>query len=162
MEPIRYKPGEAIRWLETGADDLRRQAKRQTAGVVERTGDRNFGTDIRDVAGALIGFGKGALADILHRQAEASEYLVFPDRLEVVSPSGIRYIPFADMVSMKQKGDRMQITLKHGGLTIKPHAYIVAGRLRVPIGWSRNGIEVPFETLLDELSARADLVIEHI
>jgi hypothetical protein len=87
---------------------------------------------------------------------------LFGDRFEVVSPGTIRSIPYSEIVSMKQRGDKLAITLRRGGLTIKPHAYIVAGRLRVPIGWSRNGIEAPFETLFDELSARAGQVIEYL
>lgn len=162
MEPIRYKPGEALRWLETGAEDLRKSAKRQGGAVLSRTGARSVGTDLKEAAGALVDFGKSALAEVLHRQAQASEYLLFPDRFEIVSPGGLRVVPYAEVVDMKQKGERLTIILKRGSIALKPYAHIVCGRLKVPVGWSRNGIEVPFEMLADELSARAGITIEHV
>jgi hypothetical protein len=162
MEPIRYKPGEAIRWLETGAEDLRKQAKRQGDALIGRTGDRNVGTDIRDAAGALFDLGKSALADVLHRQAQASEYVFYKDRFEVINSAGTRTVLFEEVVAMKLKAEKLTVVLKRGSVTIKPYAHIVSGRLKVPIGWSRNGLEVPYETLADELSARARVNIEHL
>lgn len=162
MEPIRYTPGEAIRWLETGASDLRKDAKRKSNAVWDRTGERNFGTDIKDAAGALLDLGKSALAELAHRQALASQFLLFPDRFEVVNSAGIRHVPYSEVTSIRQKGDKVTVVLRKGSVTIKPHAYILCGKLKIPLGWARNGIEVPFETLLDEISARAGHEIDHL
>ena len=49
----------------------------------------------------------------------------------------------------------MDLVLDRGTLQIKPYAYVVAGKLKVPIGWARNGIEVPYELLIEELSSAA-------
>lgn len=141
---------------------MRKNAKRQGSAVLARAGARNMGTDIKEAAGAIFDFGKSALAEIMHRQAQASEYLLFEDRFEVVSSTGIRVVPYTEVADMKQKGERLSIILRRGSVSIKPYAHILSGRLRVPVGWSRNGLEVPYELLLDELSARAGVNIEHV
>jgi len=160
VELVRYKPGEAIRWLELGAQDLKKTAKRKGKSLVRREGERNLGKDVRDVAGVLVGMGKGALADLLHRQAEASEYVLHDDLFEIVSPGRVRSIKYSVVKSIKLHGDKATVVLDQGSVTIKPHAYILSGRLKVPVGWARNGMEVPYEVLLDELSARCDVDIE--
>jgi hypothetical protein len=162
VDIVRYRPGEAIRWLETGAQEVRNTAKRQGKSLVRREGERSIGKDIRDAAGVLVNMGKSALAEIKHRQATASEYVLHDDRLEIISPGKVRTISYDSVRSIKQRGDRATLILDQGSESIKPHAYIVSGRLRVPIGWSRNGLEVPFEVLLDELSARCDVEIEYV
>ncbi len=162
MDVVRYKPGEAIRWLQAGAENLRKEAKRQSASLVTRKGERTIAKDIRDAAGAIFGMGKSALAELMHHEAQASEYVLREDRFEVIGRGGSRAVRYRDVSAMKQRGDRVTVVLESGSLTIKPHAYILAGRLKVPIGWSRNGIEVPFETLTDELSARAGVNIENL
>jgi hypothetical protein len=84
------------------------------------------------------------------------------DRFEVVSNGSVKTVKYKDVAAMRQRGDRVSVVLKQGSVTIKPHAHIVAGRIRVPVGWTRNGIEVPFDTLPDELSARCGVNIEHL
>jgi len=161
VELIRYRPGEALRWLETGAQDLKKNAQRQGKSVVRREGERNIGKDVRQFAGALVDMGKGALADLRHAQAKATEYILHENRFEVVSPNHIRSVDYSQVASIKVKGDRATVVLDQRHITIKPHAYILAGRVKVPIGWSRNGLEVPYELLLDELSARCNLDVEY-
>src|SRR5947209_1476791 len=100
MELIRYKPGEALRWLEMGAEGFRKGAQRKGKSVVRREGERSIGKDVRDVAGVLMGMGKGALADLLHRQAEASEYVLSETDLEIITPGRIRRIPYVQVRSI--------------------------------------------------------------
>jgi hypothetical protein len=56
-------------------------------------------------------------------------------------------------------GDKLVLVLDKGSVLVKPFAYIVAGKIKVPIGWSRNGVEVPYELIIEELSARCDLQV---
>lgn len=160
MDVVRYKPGEAIRWLEVGAEDLRKLARSRSRRVVASVGRRDFSTDLKDAAGALFGFGKSAWADILHKQAEASEFALYDDKFEVIRPSTKRTVRYSDVVAMKLKNDKLSVQLRSGSISIRPHAYVVSGRIKVPIGWTRNEIEVPYETLLNELSARCGVNIE--
>ena len=83
MESSRYRPAEAMRWLEIGAQDVRQDARRQSTSVVRREGQRSIGKDLRDAAGAIVGLGKSALADLAHVQAAATEYALYEDRFEV-------------------------------------------------------------------------------
>ena len=159
MEPIRYKPGEAIRWLETGAEANRKSAKQKGKEVF--TPGSPAGAKLNQGFGALIDLGKGAWADILHKQAEASEYVLQDDRFDVVSGNSIKTVPYSEVKKIVVKGEKATITLQRGSvLQIKPYAHITAGRLRVPVGWMRNGMEVPYDLLLEELSARCGLEVE--
>jgi len=164
MEPVRYRPGEAIRWLESGADAARSSAKEKGKLLSESSPEgsafKRVGKGIKTAAGAAMDMGRGAWADLLARRAEASEFVFLHDQLDVVNGNSIRAIPYASIRAMKQKGDRCAVTLESGSLTIKPYAYVVAGKLKVPIGWTRNGIEVPFELLVEELSARCKIDVQ--
>jgi hypothetical protein len=162
MELVRYKPGEAMRWLEVGASDMRKSVQRQSRSLVRREGDRNIGTDIKQAAGAIVTIGKSAIAELLHRQSMASEYVLHPEHFEIVRPGGAKSVRYDEVKGVRMRGDRASLILEQGAVHIKPHAYIVAGRVRVPIGWSRNGTEVPFELLIEELSARCRHEIEHV
>ncbi|MCB8932231.1 MAG: hypothetical protein M9921_08200 [Fimbriimonadaceae bacterium] len=162
MEPIRYRPGEAIRWLESGAKDIRKEAARKGKSLVRREGQRTVGRDLKDAAGALFEMGRSALADLAHHQAQATEYVLHEKKFEVVKPSGSKSVAYDTVKSMKVQNDRATLVLEQGSVHVKPHAYIVAGRIRVPVGWTRNGMEVPYETLLEELAARCRVNIEHL
>ncbi len=160
MEDVRYKPGEAIRWLQTGAHEIRQSAKRHGKSFTRREGARSIGRDLRDMAGALTDLGKSALAELAHRQAEANEYVLHDDQVEIVSGGRIRALLYSDVKAIKLSSEKATLILDQGSVTIKPHAYIVAGPLKVPVGWTRNDIEVPYELLLDELAARCGTTIE--
>lgn len=159
---IRYKPGEAVRWLSMGAQELRDKAKRQGKSFVGREGERSVRKDFKDVAGALFDLGKSALADLSHRQALASEYLLHSDRFEIVASSRITSIRYEQIKALRLKHDTLKVLLENDSVSIKPHAYIVSGRIKVPVGWVRNDMEVPYETILDELSGRSGVNIEHL
>lgn len=162
MEPIRYRPGEAIRWLEIGAEDIRRSAKRQGQSIVRREGSRTISRDLRDAAGAIFDFGKSAVADLLHRQAQASEVILNDESFTIANPTNSKTVKYKDVVDMKLRGDRLSVQLKQGSVAIKPYAHIVSGRIKVPVGWTRNGLEVAYDVLIDELSARCGVTVEHL
>lgn len=161
MEVVRYRPGEAMRWLEAGAEDSRRNAARQGKSLVRREGERTIGKDLKQAAGALAAMGKSALAELAHLQAYATEYVMHDTKLEIVKQGSTRSVPFASVKVLKMQNDRATLVLGQGSVSIRPHAYIVAGRIKVPIGWTRNGMEVPYETFFEELAARCKLEIEH-
>lgn len=155
MELIRYRPGEAIRWLQTGAENNRKTASAKGKAVVRPPEEEHkFQQTVKAAAGAVIDFGKGAYTDLLHRQAEASEYILQEKHFDVVHGSTIKSIAYDRVKGISLLGEKATVTLDKGSLTIKPFAHIVAGRIKVPVGWSRNGMEVPYEVLLEELAAR--------
>jgi hypothetical protein len=145
-----------------GADNIRKGAQARGKTVVRQTGtdQKPLTENIKTAAGALMEYGRGTYAEMLHQQAEASEYVLQDNHFDVVRGGSIKTIPYERVKGVELKGDRAIVILDKGSLTIKPFAHLVAGRARVPIGWSRNGIEVPFELLLEELAARARVEVE--
>jgi len=121
---------------------------------------KTFGENLKTAAGALFDFGKGTYADMMHRQAEDSEYVFQETQFDIVSGGNMKTIPYDRVVAVHLKGDRATLTLDKGTVILKPFAYIVAGRIKVPVGWVRNGIEVPYELLLLELAARCSVDIQ--
>lgn len=166
MEPVRYQPGEAIRWLQTGAAKNRKRAKdrgREIVRTVQTIDRRTIGRNVMNVAGAIVDIGKGAWADLLHSQAMASEFVLDEEFFEVVKPNRTKHVAYETVSRIEVKGDRMLIELESGSsILVKPYAYIVAGRVKVPVGWIRNGLEVPYEVLMDELSARCGLDVVEV
>lgn len=156
MEIVRYRPGEAIRWLQTGAVNLKKgaQVKERAVAVAASSDARALGENLKSAAGAFLQYGRSAYTDLLHKQAESSEYVLHADRFDVVQGTSIKSVGYERVQSIELLKDRAIVTLDKGSLTIKPIAHLVAGRAKVPIGWSRNGIEVPFELLIEELAAR--------
>jgi len=159
-ETVRYKAGDAIRWLDIGSDSLKNSAKRHTRDVVDRKGERTIGKDIGGIFSAVMDLGKGAVADLLHRQAETNEYVLDDTTLEVRSGRGAKRIAYDQVKSIRRIHDKVKIILSQGSVEIKPYAHVVAGRIKVPVGWERNGVEVPYDLLAVELAARAGLEIE--
>jgi hypothetical protein len=163
MEPIRYKTGEAIRWLKTGADAIRKDAMDKGRQVVQSGAPKDakdVGGRVAAAAGAVMDFGKSAWADLKHAELEHTEYVLTDEGFDIVKGTSIKSIPYDRVQKIQRKADRVTLTLDRGTVLIKPHAYILAGGLKMPVGWTRNGMEVPYELLLDELSARCGVNIE--
>ena len=158
MEPIRYKPGEAIRWLGTAADSYRKSAKTKGKEAVDPKRDRSdfkkVGSNVADAANAIFDLGRSAWADMLHKQADASEYVLQDNHFDVVKGGSIKSIDYKRVTEISIKGDSTTFKLDKGSLVVKPYAFIVAGKVKVPVGWTRNGLEVPYEVMIEELAAR--------
>ncbi len=164
MEPIRYRPGEAIRWLKTGAETIRKHANARGKQVVTSGAPRDIrgaGRTVIDAAGALKDLGKSALADFRHSELEATEYVLLDSAFDVVKGGSIKSISYEQVEKIEMRGDRATLRLDNKStLSIKPHAYLLSGSIKVPVGWTRNGMEVPYELLLEELAARCGVNIE--
>jgi hypothetical protein len=162
MELVRYRPGEAIRWLQTGAANLRKTAGQRGKAIVRQAGpdQKGFSENVMTAAGALIDYGKSAYAEVVRRQVEGVEYVLQEDHFDVVRAGAIQTVPYDRVKQIRLVGDRARLYLEKGTVSIKPVAHVVAGHLKVPVGWSRNGMEVPFELLVQELAARCGLDVE--
>ncbi len=161
MELVRYRPGEVLKWLELGAGQFRRQARVRSSEILRRPEGGAVSQNLRQAAEAALDFGKGALAELARLQAERTEYVLGENSFEAIQAGRLRSIRYDAVTEIRQKGDAFQIHLNNGrSLTIRPPAHLVVGRLRVPVGWIRNGMEVPYHVLLDELSARCGVNIQ--
>lgn len=158
MDIVRYRPGEAIRWLQTGAENIRREARTKGKTVVED--GKSFGENLKTAASAVFEFGKGAYAEMMHSQAEANEFVLHENHVDIVRNGTIKSIDYSAVQAMEIHGEKTLLILEKGKVSIKPFAYIVAGKAKVPVGWTRNGIEVPYELLLEELAARCSVELD--
>ena len=160
MQVVRYRPGEALRWLETGVDRSKGESLRKAQSVLKREGARSVNRDVREAAGAIASAGAAALTELAHRQAEASEYILDEHQFTITSLAKSKQVRYEEVKRIHLDGERCTLELERGSVVIKPFAHLVAGRVRVPIGWSRNGSEVPYMVLIDELAARCRKEIE--
>ena len=160
-EIVRYRVDPAVRWLEAGAQAMRSEAKaqgRDAAGSVGADAESVKRT-FRKAAGSVRDFGRGAAAGIAHRRAESVEYVLDADRLDIVHGGAIETIPYSEMQAVELKGERATIRTKGKSAVIKPVAHLVTAGARVPLGWSRNGLDAPYLTLVEEIAARAGLAV---
>jgi hypothetical protein len=162
METIRYRPGEAIRWIQIEAERIRLDAKAQTKSATDPvTPDfAGFQKSVKNAAGAVFNLGRSAYAEIAKMRASESEYVLLEDRFDIVRGNSLKSIMYSEVKKILIKGDKATLMLEKSAIIIKPFAQIVAGPLKVPIGWSRNGLEVPYHLIIEELSARCQLDIE--
>ena len=108
----------------------------------------------------MFNLGKSAYAELAHIRSTSSEFVLLDDRMDVVSGSSIKSIPYASIKKIFLVKDKATLTLEKGTFTIKPFAHVVAGPLKVPIGWERNGLEAPYLLIVEEIAARAKIEVE--
>lgn len=159
-EVIRYEPVDAIRWLKLGAEQMRRDAKDRGVELVRREGARTISKDLSQAASALFGMGKSAVTDLLHANASFCEYLFDSTGVEISRTTGSRRVPYATIKRIVRAKDGYSVILDRGSVEISPYAHIVASRIKAPLGWRRNGLEVPFETIIDELAGRCGVEVQ--
>ena len=147
VEVVRYQPGEAIRWIQTEAERLRQDAKEKGKHAVSEPNHdfSGFSSTVKNAASAVMDLGKSAYAEIAHIHAKGGS---------------IKSVKYSDVKSVSMVKDKATFTFVGGSFIVKPHAYIVAGPLKVPVGWTRNGLEVPYYLLIEELAARCKIELE--
>ncbi|MDX2066363.1 MAG: hypothetical protein SFX74_11525 [Fimbriimonadaceae bacterium] len=152
MELARYRPDESIRWLRFGADEHRADARDHAKRVKDPA--KRFSESLREAATSIYEYGKGAYTGHVHDQAEGHEYVLQAEHFDIVAGKTIKSIPYGRVKALQLRGDRVTVILDSTTFVIKPVAYLSAGRAKVPVGWQRNGLDVPFRLLAEELAAR--------
>ncbi len=161
MELVRYRPGDVLKWLELGAEQFRHGARVRSKEILRGREGSAVAENLRNAAEAALEFGKGALAELARLKAERTEYVLGPTSFEAIQGGRLRSVRYDAVAEIRQKGDAFQFVLGNGrSFWIRPPAHLVVGRLRVPVGWVRNDMEVPYLVLLDELSARCGVNIQ--
>lgn len=161
MPTATYRPPDILHWFSTGSQEAIESAMRKGRAFTKSASESTVKENIRRAAGVAADFGRGAAAEVLHRQAVDIVYKLHDEQMDVRNASGSHTVTYDSITSiLVHPKDRFTIEHVEGTLTVRPIAHLSAGRIRVPIGWVRNEIEVPFSMLLDELSARSDVEIE--
>ena len=161
MESVTYRAPDLLHWFGAGSEAAVESAKRRTKAAAKGASESDIKKSLVNVAGAALDIGRMAAVDIVKRQIEDTVYRFDDDSIEVqmaISTKRIRYDDIASIVA--KTNDRYVVTFAGGSITVKPVAHLVSGRVRVPIGWIRNGLEVAYATLVEELAAHCDLDIE--
>jgi len=148
-KPVRYRPADVLRWLELGNQTLRQSPLKPAGPDVTKA--------LFEIVGKVVREGKGAIAGIAKKNLEGLEFLLEEDHLI----AGGRQIPYKDVRAIEaEKGGVYQISAGSSSFAIKPYAWLEIAGHKVPIGWLRDGMEVPFELLPEEIAARSALEIK--
>lgn len=161
MPTVVYTPAEVLHWFNTDARRAQADARTRSLEVARKTNEEGFLPGIKQAATAALSFGKGAIGSIVQKQAEETKYELHDDGFDAIDLTRRLRMDFSEVRQILAKpNDKYQIIGNGGNITIKPVAHLVAGRHRVPVGWVRNGFEVPYAMLIEEISARSGVEIE--
>lgn len=163
MSAVVYSPASVLHWFDTDSRRSRSEGVAKTKDLAKTTDEEGFLPGLKQAAGAVMSFGKGAVGNIVQKQAEETRYELHSSGFEAVDLTRHVRIDYKEVEQITSyANDRFVIVHGGGKLTIKPVAHLVSGRLRAAIGWERNGVEVPYAMLLEELAARSgvDIVAE--
>ena len=133
METIRYRPGEAIRWLHIEADRIRAEARTQSKAAADPTTPdfAGFQKTVKNAAGAVFNLGRSAYAEIAKMRAAESEYVLLEDRFDIVKGNSLKSILYTEVKKIVIKGDKATLMLDKTAVVIKPFAQIEIGRAHV-------------------------------
>lgn len=160
MAPIFYKPPDVLHWLDEGSKASSADAKRRMKETSLEPNLSSIGAAIGKVAKAAKDFGKGAIADMTFRHLEEKGYTLYDDAFEFGTQGGVKRVLYSEVREIRaEPEDRYVVTYNGGSLVIKPIAHLVAGRIKVPIGWKRGTMEVSYAMLIEEIAARCRLDI---
>jgi hypothetical protein len=160
MAPVYYRPAEIIGLIGEDSNESRHRARKQTKEISRATEEQGIGGGLRQAANVVMSLGRGAFGEVLRRQVESVGYVLDGENFEYKTLTGRKSVPYKDVTDIISKsGDKFEVKFKDGAVVIKPIAHLVSGRFRVPIGWLRDGMEVPYTMLIDELSSRCGVEI---
>lgn len=161
MATTTYRPPDILHWFSSGSQEAIQSAKRKGRALSKSAGESSIRQNIVRAASVAAELGRGAGADMVHRHAAETVYRLHDDRIAVQSPMSQESVRYEEVTSIVAHA-KDKFTIEHGTgtLTIRPLAHLVSGRVRVPLGWVRNEIEVPFTMLIEEISARSGVEIE--
>ena len=161
MPTVTYRPPDVLHWFGTGSHEALASAKKKARALAKPAPEATVKETILKAASLAMDFGRGAGADMVNRNAAETVYKLSDDRFSVRGPLSQQSIEYTAITAIRAEGkDRFSVDYDGGTLTVRPIAHLVSGRVRVPVGWMRNDIEVPYTMLLEELSAHCGLEIE--
>jgi hypothetical protein len=150
MHVVRYRPADAIRWIEVAIQSPASTIE-STAGAPETLREA-----VLTAFGRWLDLGKETTAELLVRSIRATEYRLHETFLEVQGLTGAKRYPYADLHSVEfKKGDRFLFRGENAKLTVRPYAYFAISGLRIPLGWERDGLPVPYRLLAEEIALRS-------
>lgn len=161
MEIIHYRIPDAVKWLQMGTESS--QFRTQKSELAESFKESQVKRGLREVGSRLLHFGKSTYAGFVQKNIENIEYILLSQQVEVHSLGRRRSLRYEDINRIFEgTKDHYTVVTPEDRLVIRPVAYLGAGRVRVPIGWNREGADVPYDLLIKELAAHCKLEIEYL
>lgn len=158
MNTVYYRPPDILHWIGSSSDQSRDRARRKGRDIPRATGEEGIAQGFKQAASAVMDFGRASVAEIFCRRAQNLSYVLDEEWFEQHSGGKRKRVLYKSVHEIVNRGgDKYSLLFDGGGVTVKPIAHLVGSRLRVPIGWLRNGMEVPFSVLVEELAARCGL-----
>jgi hypothetical protein len=150
-ETVVYRPVDIQGWLKLGSESLRKTPFQ-------------LGNDFRKTVAGAVGkafdFGKGALADVGGLAIDRIEYRLHDDRVDIVGVGPTKSVPYSSIRRVEVQGRGFRVDAGSNSFGIKPYAHLLVSSVKVPLGWKRNRMDVPFNLLAEELAARAKVKVE--
>ena len=157
MAVVTYLPADIVRWLGKNAKQDRKSVVKKALAVPQKALDKGIVPGVRGAVDAAFGIGKQALGDLSTVKAEETLYHLFEEGFEAVGLMKKVKLDYRQVTGIVCKGgDKYWIEHEGGHISIKPVAHLVAGQQKVAIGWLRNGMEVDYRLLVEEIAARCN------
>lgn len=153
---VTYSPPEALKWIQFKSDVAREGAIRRLARS-GKTVRHDWKSSITDVAGAVGAYASTAASSMTHTAKNLARYEMDETTLLYRSMGKTTKISFEEIQEIILCGDEATVIHSKGRLKIRPVGYVSSGIVKAPLGWKRNGTEVPFITLIEEIAGRAGL-----
>ncbi|MBS1708946.1 MAG: hypothetical protein JSS65_09525 [Armatimonadetes bacterium] len=160
MPTITYRPVDVLHWFGMESRSSRRSGFHKGGQLAKKTSEQGVVQGLRLAASAAFDLTKSAAGDLVQAQAGQTEYVLHESGFEVIDLVRRIKIDYAQVQKIIAKNnDRFLVVADSSKVAIKPVAHLTAGQIRVPVGWVRNGMEVPYSTLVEELSARCTVEV---
>lgn len=160
---VRYRPAASLTWLSDSAEAGFKKAEKLSKQALNlKLGADGTSAKARFVSAgaALFEAAKSAYTEVAKSKMEAHEYALSDDTLFVHFGGKSEEIPFEKISHVEMDGLKAKFFHAKGQLIVQPYAYVVSGAAKAPIGWNRDGHEVPYELLIEEIAARAGLTLK--
>jgi hypothetical protein len=144
-QPVKYKPVDIIRWI-----DFTTESHNKT-----HTKESPFPKTIKQALQKMVNLSKTTTAQVARNAIEQLEYRLYHDSLEMHSQTGFRSILYSQVTHIEiLKREAFRIRTEKETVRIKPYAWMIVANLKIPLGWRREDMEVPYHLLLEEIAAR--------
>lgn len=158
MSTVHYSAPDILQWLGTTGERAKVQGKQLAKSKGDQSGE--ITANLKAVASAAASFGKEALADIVRTKVAVYKVTLYDKGMEIQTLTGTKKVEYSWVTGIDElSNDRFEIKHSNGKAVIKPCGYLLVDRLKLPIGWLRNGLEVSYHTLIEEIAARSSIEI---
>ncbi|GIV01889.1 MAG: hypothetical protein KatS3mg015_0719 [Fimbriimonadales bacterium] len=154
MHVVRYRPADAIQWIEVALQP------HASSFDFRAEGPESVRDAVLSAFGKLLDLSKETTAEVLLRTIRAIEYRLFDDHLEVQNLAGVKRYAYADLKTVElRKRDRFLFRGEGIRFAIRPYATLALTGVRLPLGWQREGLPVPYRLLAEEIALRSSVKV---